>query len=525
MNLRPYQEQAINDIRKFFAKGGKHCILHAPTGAGKTVIFSAITKMTNKKGGKVLILTDRAELLMQANGTLKNFNISASLIRAGIKYYNNNFMTFIAMSQTLRNRYKQHYWQEFIKSFALVIIDECHKQEFNYLLESKLLENKPVIGFTATPQRSGNMRQLGLDYEKIIPTVSVQWLIDYEYLVDADIYAVDGVNSSNIEFDRAKGDFQTKSMFNSYNSPKLYSGVVTNWQKLASNTKTLIFCVNIEHTILTALEFEKNGIKCKYVVSGVGKPKLQENPTQVQEQRYLEKKRVYDLYISTFERLSGKREDVFASHQNNEFKILVNASIATTGYDDKSLETIVLLRATTRQTLFLQMIGRGSRIFNDKEKFNILDFGENVKRLGTYSEDRLWSLWHEKRQGQGLPPIKSCGYDSNGKQINGQGMIFNGCNRPILASYMMCPFCGFQYPKKKAKEVELTLVKMASGKTIRNMTYNELYNYWKGRKYNTRWLYRQLYYKGGADEIRKAGKIYGWTHGQIWKAVQIAKNL
>jgi len=59
----------------------------------------------------------------------------------------------------------------------IVIIDEAHIQEFNYIFQSGLLDNKMVLGFTATPSRSGKMRQLGLDYERMVRGPQVKELV------------------------------------------------------------------------------------------------------------------------------------------------------------------------------------------------------------------------------------------------------------------------------------------------------------------------------------------------------------
>jgi len=176
ITLRPYQTKCIEDIRNEFTKGNKHLIIQAPTGSGKTVIFSSLAKSVSEKGNKVLILTDRAELLTQAGGSIKRTGLNSFYIMAGCKVVSNAFNSYIAMSQTLRRRVNDKYWIEFLEHIDLLIIDECHKTEFDYIFE--LFKDKYILGFTATPKRSGKMRQLGLDYDKIIPTVSVKELIN-----------------------------------------------------------------------------------------------------------------------------------------------------------------------------------------------------------------------------------------------------------------------------------------------------------------------------------------------------------
>ena len=130
MNLRPYQQKAKEDIRSAFSQGKKHVILQAPTGSGKTVIFSSIAKDIASKNNKVLILTNRAELLLQAGGSIKKVGLNSFYIQAGSRYVSNSFNSYIAMSQTLRRRVKEKYWIEFLKTIDLFIIDEAHIQEF-----------------------------------------------------------------------------------------------------------------------------------------------------------------------------------------------------------------------------------------------------------------------------------------------------------------------------------------------------------------------------------------------------------
>ena len=526
MVLRDYQQKAIDSIYEFFKSGGLHCILQAPTGSGKTVIFTQLAKLVSQKNKKILIMTDRAELLYQAGGSLKKIGLKAMYIQAGQKIVSNAFNCYVAMSQTLRRRIELEYWKEFLQSIDLLIIDEMHKQEFNYIFESKIFDNKHIIGFTATPRRSGKMRQLAFDYTKIIESIPIKELINKEFLVNDDYYGFGAPDLSDVEFDHMKGDYKEKSLFQKFNSPTTYAGAVKNYQEITPNIKTICFCVNIEHCIKTAISFNNSGIAAKFIVSNVSLPKKPENALNLGKMAiYEERKKIYDLFQEN-KHLKGNRKQIFKDFHNNKFKILVNAGIATTGYDQPDIESVIVLRATLSTTLWLQMLGRGSRIYPGKTHLNILDFGGNAERLGHYSESRLWSLWHEKFEGEGLPPIKTCGFDSNGMPITDK----KGCKRPILASYKICPFCGFLYPVKKHKEVLLELTMPISGtnkaiktKLLKDMTNQELHDYWKAKGHKTAWLWRQLWYKGGIDKIKEFGKEFGWKPGTVKKAVEVMK--
>ena len=76
ITLRDYQQKAITDVRAALIESPrKHVICEAPTGSGKTILFSYLAQKTVSKGNKVLILSDRTELLTGTGGTLEKFGV------------------------------------------------------------------------------------------------------------------------------------------------------------------------------------------------------------------------------------------------------------------------------------------------------------------------------------------------------------------------------------------------------------------------------------------------------------------
>ncbi|MCH9621027.1 MAG: hypothetical protein S4CHLAM20_04410 [Chlamydiia bacterium] len=529
IKLRGYQEEFVGEIRKFLSKGGLHCLACLPTGGGKTVIFSYLAQQSKIRKKTGLVLTDRAELLLSSGGTLKNFGLEPSYIKAGTKYLNRGKDIYVAMSQTFRNRLKDNYWKNWLrKEVDYIIIDEAHKQEFNYLFESGLVDDKIVLGFTATPKRSGKMRQLAIDYEKIIETVTVDDLIKMGFLVSDDYYGIAGANVENLKFNALTGDYDEKQMFDRFNSTTLYKGVVKEYKKLCFGSKALVFCVNIEHVIKTCEEFRNAGFDARFVVSQMSSPKEpKKNDTDGAWVRYEERLRLYELYQEKYWAWSGERSKMFQQYENGEFPILINAGIATTGYDCPSIETIIINRATTSVTLLKQIYGRGSRIHPGKTHFNILDFGENASRLGHYTAPVLWSLWHEEsKEGNGVPPMKDCGIDANGKPIpSGEK---KGCGVMIPISTKICPFCGYKYPTKRLAEVDLQGAfydaiqnKIIHVKKIRDMNDEELIEYARMKNHKQAWIWRQLYYRGGFERL----KNQGWNVETVTRAMAYCKTL
>jgi superfamily II DNA or RNA helicase len=538
IELYKHQSKFVKQIAKNFKNGKKHVLGQSPTGSGKTVMFSYIAKKTANKNNKVLILTDRTELLFQAGGTIEGFDMNPFYIKAGAKFIDIQKDIFIAMSQTLRNRMSNPYWLNFIKNnISLFIVDEAHKQEFNHLFEYDFMKDKYVIGFTATPVRGGKMTQLGLQYDAIVKGKPIKWLIKKGYLLNCDIYDCGTPDLSGVAINKAKGDFSESSMFKKFDNLKLYKGLVKNYLKIAEGQKMMVFCCNVEHAIKTTKELVNSGVNAKFISSKKSPPKEPRKWTTASEAIFKEKFKAYKLYQKHFYTLSGERTKVFEWFKKNDDAVLVNVDIATTGFDDPDVRVIALYRATMSLVLYLQMIGRGARISRNKSKekthFTVLDFGGNKSRFGPYDVDRPWGLWHDEvKPGGGVPPMKVCGEDSQLNQIEGAAKIKKGCGRLILAAYKLCPFCGFKYPEKKqAKEIELSLSEIVDEngisiktKPFKDMSYDELTQYREIKKHQITWLYRMLWSRNKEETIRDYAKKYNWNSRRTYTVLEICKK-
>lgn len=545
IELRPYQQKFVHDIRSSFKQGFNAVLCQLPTGGGKTIIFSYVALSTAQKGNRVLILTDREELLKQAGGAIKKFGLNPSFIKAGTKFIDYRKNIYVAMSQTLRNRIKLKEWADFIQNdIDLIIIDEAHIQEFNYLFECGLLKGKKVLGFTATPSRSGKMRQLGMDYEKLIRGAEPKDLIDLGYLLNCDTYKFDAPDMAGVKINSLTGDYSEDSMFQRYDRATFYQGLVINYEKYAKGKKMIVFCCNVEHAIKTTIQLNESGYRAKFISSDRAKPKEVASTSLFDEdgfgeqradfERYKSKLKGYHFYHENYKKYSGGRATIFKDFKEGNFEILVNVDIATKGFDEPSIDVVAIYRSTQSTTLWLQMLGRGSRLHEGKESFTVFDFGGNVDRLGNYDDNRTWSLWHEtKKAGGGVPPLKECGVTSTGKPIKSTSDVEKGCRRLIMASLQLCPYCGFRYPdKKEAKEVELVLSEIKDDKGVslavknfNEMNWDELDLYRKLKKHKPAWLWRQLWIRGGEDELRKFAGYMKWNHGVINAAVNYCQNV
>jgi superfamily II DNA or RNA helicase len=441
MNLRDYQVNAKDLIKNFFVRGHKRVVLCMPTGAGKTVTFAFMVMEATKKGKKCMILCDRKELISQAQDKLRHFGIDSIAINP--KWKGQTGLCYVASVDTLRNRE--------IPEIDLLIVDEAHKSSFDSTL-LRIHESVFVIGATATPIRKGNQKSLSDFYTQIVEPITIKQLLDQKHLVNARIFS-NKLDMSDVS--KKMGEFDSKEMFKKFDTPTLYDKVVENYIKYANNTKAICFCVNVAHSLETTAQFNRHGIKAIHL----------DGTTPHHE-----------------------REQIIKDFQKGKFQILCNCSVLTTGFDEPSIETVIVNRATLSLELWLQMIGRGSRLFPNKEIFQILDMGGNVHRHGFYDDVRKWSLQKKAKQ-QGVAPTKQC----------------KCCDSIVPASAVICQYCGAEFPvkEKEKKEVDFVEVKKKEKKEViiqrgwvtpqidyRKATLEELKEYAKMKGYKEGWAYK-----------------------------------
>jgi len=535
-----YKPQAIlvSKITKKFKKGHKHVLAQAATGFGKTIVFSFLATRAASRGKKVLIITDRIELLSQAGGTIEKFKMDPYYIKAGTKFIDKSKSIYIGMSQTLRNRLSNPVWLKFMQDkLDLILIDEAHIQEFNHIFEEGILKDNFVIGFTATPARAGKMKQLGLQYETMVTGPSIKKLIKKGYLLNCDIYDCGAPDMSGVSMNRAKGDYSESSMFKKYDNAKLYKGLVKNYLRICKGKKMIVFCCNVEHAIKATKQLNKAGINAKFVSSKKTAPKELRKWTKANEAVFKEKFRAYQLYEKYFHIFSGERKKIFDWFKESESGVLVNVDIATKGFDDPTVDVVALYRATASLTLYLQMIGRGARTIKDGSKlkthFTVLDFGGNKSRFGPYDVDRDWSLWHEEVKSEGgVPPMKVCGEDAKFNKIEGGGEVKHGCLRLIPASMKICPFCGFMALKiDKAKEADLALASIVDEKGVslkvksfKDMSFEELDEYRAIKRHHINWVYNVLWKRKREKEITRYSEYHNWSKRKLYTIIKTCKD-
>lgn len=354
--LYDYQIEDLNTIFKCFEESDEtaNILYQLPTGGGKTVVFSEIARRyIEQKKKKVVVLTHRIELSAQTSRMLTGFGVQNKVINSEVKELKDQdeFTCFVAMVETLNNRLQEEKVE--INNIGLVIIDEAHYNSFRKLF--KYFENSIILGVTATPLSSNIKLPMKDNYQKLIIGESIQSLIDKQFLAKANVYNYD-VSLQNLKLG-INGDYTVKSSDELYGNQSMLGKLVTAYNEIAKGTKTLIFNNGINTSRYVYETFKKAGYNIRHL----------DNKNNATERR-----------------------EILDWFSNTPDAILTSVSILTTGFDEPTVETIILNRATRSLTLYFQMIGRGSRVLPKKKDFTVVDMGNNVARFGMWSAPIDW---------------------------------------------------------------------------------------------------------------------------------------
>lgn len=413
IQLRDYQQTSVDEIREAF-KQYRKVLFQLNTGGGKTIIFSFIASCSQKLGRKVLILSNRTEILKQNGGTLSSMGLDVDYISPTHREIPKKNVV-VAMSQTLLRRVEKEEWRDYVRSVNLVIADEAHSQNHDFIYDY-LSDKCYRLLVTATPSRQGKQKQLGEIADAMVVGIDTKELIRRGYLTPARHFSVAAPKLDDVAIDNNTKEYNQRSLARKFEDKMLYHGVIDEWFRLCKDKKTLVFCVSSTQAIEYTKLLVERGITAKYVLSG----SFDDDSTY-----------------------SGKRSEIFESFKRGEFQVLVNVGIAVAGTDVPDIECIVANFATTSITKWRQAIGRGARIAPGKKEFFILDAGDNIRRLGFFDTEIEWSLWHDASSGGGIQALKDCPTDK--KDVNHKV----GCGARVPTSCKVCPHCGYKFHTEK----------------------------------------------------------------------------
>jgi superfamily II DNA or RNA helicase len=345
---REYQVEALDAVSAYQGKGITRQLISLPTGTGKTVIFALLAKQRNVK---TLVLAHREELLTQASDKLQMIwpESNIGLLKADLDESSSQIV--IASIQTVcRDKrlesLKQH-------DFGLMIVDECHhaaaESYIKVIKELGFLNGNPsklLLGVTATVSR-GDGLGLGEVFEEIVFERSISTMVRAGYLtklVGKSIVtklSLDGVGVR-------EGDYVTSELSKLINTPSRNELIIDNIKLYAADRKKmLVFCADVEHACNFADALKKEGVTAEPVFGAMD---------------------------------AGERKRVLREFNEGKIQMLTNCMVLTEGFDQPDIDCVVMARPTKSKSLYMQMIGRGTRLFPTKKDCLILDFCDNSSK-------------------------------------------------------------------------------------------------------------------------------------------------
>jgi ATP-dependent helicase IRC3 len=342
--LRPYQKEALDAIVLNANNGISKQLVVLPTGAGKTVIFSQLP-IIKPNTLPMLVLAHRSELLEQARSKIleSNPNLTVEIEQAERKA--GRVDVVVASVATLgRNNTPriEEYPKDYFKS---IVIDEAHHAAApSYRRIIDFFSPDFLLGVTATPQRSDSTRLIDV-FDEIVYYRTIQDLIQEGWLSPLVGYRVK--TSTDIsEVEIQNGEYSQSQLEEKIDNPERNAHVVAAYRNLAMDKKTLIYASGVRHAQNLAVSFRTSEIKTAVIVG-----------TTPREER----------------------EEILAQFATGQISVIVNVGVLTEGFDEPSLEAIIIAKPTRSTLLYTQIVGRGTRLFEGKKHCIIIDIADTTK--------------------------------------------------------------------------------------------------------------------------------------------------
>lgn len=350
IQLRPYQRDCLETILEEYRLGIRRQLICLPTGTGKTVIFAEFPNFFKMKK-QMLVLAHREELLNQALDKIQRANPALTIqVEQANRRADAESDVVIASVPTLGRRGSKRLKRLNPDNFFLIVVDEAHHataSTYQRVLEyfGVFQENtkKLLVGFTATPKRGDG---IGLEeiFQKITFSRNLPEMINAGFLASIAAYRVDSdIDLSDISV--RLGDFVASQLSDTVNVQSRNELIVNVYNKYLKDKKALCFCVDVKHSHSLAKSFVDAGISAAAITGNTEKE---------------------------------HRVRLLNEFSEGKIKVLANCMVLTEGYDEPSIEGIILARPTKSELLYTQMIGRGTRLHQGKEAVNIIDIVDNT---------------------------------------------------------------------------------------------------------------------------------------------------
>lgn len=340
MQLRPYQQEALESVREAYRKKQARVLVVMPTGTGKTVLFAEIARLAK---GPVLVLAHRQELVQQARDKIAAWCDDVVAVemadrREFTRPDGSRPKIAVASIQTLQRRLKLIPRD----SFRIVVIDEAHHSTADTFREVIEHFYAYILGVTATPERADGKRlgeifsKVAFDYDLLTATED-GWLAPIRSFLVKTQADFSGIR-------KIAGELATKGVEEVLTQDLHLVEMAHPILRERGDRPAIVFAASVAHSKALARVLNDLSGDPNCAISLDGTHKLEERA----------------VHIDRFRR--------------GEIKVLVNCALFTEGFDVPEIALVAIARPVLSRSFYAQMVGRGTRIAPGKKDLLVLDF-------------------------------------------------------------------------------------------------------------------------------------------------------
>ena len=431
---RNYQDAAWRSVWEYFSKGVQgNPLIALPTGTGKSIVIALLLLAIFKRyrTQRVMVLTHVKELIEQNHAKLLDVwpgapagIYSSGLGRADLGYP----ITFGGIASVHKRAHQ-------FGHIDIILIDEAHlvsnngnTMYINFINNLKLANPYlKVVGLTATPYRlsTGMLTDVGGIFTDIVFDLTnmegFNWLIDQGYIVEA----IPRPTKVKIDLDNVPivgHEFVLRNLQETIKKQDITWSALQEAVTIGSDRSSWIcFSTGVEDAIESAEMLRDMGIEAKAIHSSNSKYKMKD----------------------------AERDKIIEEFKHGDIQCAVNNNMLTTGFDHPPIDLIIGLRPTMSVSMWVQMVGRGTRpVFDNANDYDlttkqgrldciansskqnclVLDYARNTSKLGPINNPNL--------------PIKKKGSKSKLVSYPSPYKECDNCMSFVHCSVRICPECG-----------------------------------------------------------------------------------
>lgn len=393
---RPYQREAIAACESFLASREDNPAIVLPTGAGKSLVMALMLHKWIEACPpfRAMVLAHRKELVSQNAAELEALDptLSVGVFSAALRRRETMRSITFAGIDSVANKAHVFGHQD------VLLIDEAHRipargegKYRKFIADCKAINPRlRVIGLTATPYRMGIGSICHEDHilNEVCYSANLGDLIRDGYL--SDIRTIRGEADIDLQgVKKTGGEFNLKDLATRVDRADVIGQAVKHLVQSVRRTErksVILFCIDVEHCKHVSEELRKYGIEAPYILGSTP---------------------------------NKQRDKLVEDFKAGRYQYLVSVNVFFEGFNAKRVDCVAMLRPTQSKGLWVQAVGRGLRLYPDKDYCLVLDYGDNINRHGPIDLD-----------GDGEVKLATC----------------EGCLNEFSRAVKCCPSCGWEIP-------------------------------------------------------------------------------